>query len=204
MPLNNDPPTLDGASLALKAEAVAGKSLVDYGLWGGIVPGNVDRLGELRDGGVVAAKAFMCHSGLDQYPGVDDAALSGALRRCAELGLIVGLHAVTVAVLALGLSGLSVGLGACMPNFRESDPSKIAVGFGGTLNLVACVLFLLVVISLMAAPWHLQAAGERPSGGLPGLSVPLGLGAFAGLVIGLAAAFLPMRVGAQALRQMEF
>ena len=59
---------------------------------------------------------------------------------------VVVMHAVTVAVLALGLSGLSVGLGAWMPNFRESDPSKIAVGFGGTLNLVAGLLFLLLEI----------------------------------------------------------
>src|SRR5437660_428384 len=38
--------------------------------------------------------------------------------------LVTGLHALTVAVVAFGLSGLSVGLGASMPNFRESDPSK--------------------------------------------------------------------------------
>ena len=36
-------------------------------------------------------------------------------------GWIIGLHALTVLVLALGLSGLSVGLGAWMPNFRESE-----------------------------------------------------------------------------------
>jgi allantoinase len=93
MPLNNDPPTVNGASLALKADAVAGRSVVDYGFWGGIVPGSLDRLGELREGGVVAAKAFMCHSGLDEYPGLDDAALYGALQQGAELGLVVGLHA---------------------------------------------------------------------------------------------------------------
>src|SRR5262249_46592624 len=67
-------------------------------------------------------------------------------------------HMATVAVLALGLSGLSVGLGACMPNFRETDPSKIAVGFGGTLNLIAGFLLLVVVISLMAVPAHLLLA----------------------------------------------
>ena len=60
------------------------------------------------------------------------------------------LHMLTVGALAVGLSGLSVGLGACMPNFRETDPSKIAVGFGGTLNLVAGLLLLVVVIGLAA------------------------------------------------------
>jgi allantoinase len=93
MPLNNDPPTLDAASLAEKVAAVADRSVVDYGLWGGIVPSNLEHLAELRNGGVVAAKAFMCHSGLDGYPGVDDGALYEAMRRAAELGLIVGLHA---------------------------------------------------------------------------------------------------------------
>ena len=56
----------------------------------------------------------------------------------------MGVHALAVFVLAGGLSGLSVGLGAWLPNFRESDPSKIAVGFGGTLNLVVGLVFLLM------------------------------------------------------------
>ena len=118
MPLNNDPPTLDGASLDVKQRAVADKSVVDYGLWGGIVPASVGSaevgqtgvrpaggaLAELHAGGVVAAKAFMCHSGLDGYPGVDDASLLAALRTAAGLGLIVGLHAES--------DGLTTALGA--------------------------------------------------------------------------------------------
>jgi ABC-2 type transport system permease protein len=120
-------------------------------------------------------------------------------------GLIVALHVTAVAVLALGLSGLSVGLGACLPNFRESDPSKIAVGFGGTLNLVACVLFLLLVICLMAAPWHLQAVGgERPDVDPPALTGLLLAGAVAGVLLGVGAVVLPLRLGVQALRRMEF
>src|SRR5207248_6317316 len=67
------------------------------------------------------------------------------------------LHLPTIAVLAVGLSGLSVGLGAIVPNFRETDPSKIAVGFGGTLNLIAGLLYLVLVLALMAAPYHLAA-----------------------------------------------
>jgi allantoinase len=118
MPLNNDPPTLDGASLALKVGAVADRSVVDYGLWGGIVPGNLDRLGELQAGGVVAAKAFMCHSGLDGYPGVDDAALYGALRRGAALGLTVGLHAES--------DGLTTTLGQEARAAGQRDPSAWA------------------------------------------------------------------------------
>ena len=121
------------------------------------------------------------------------------------LGEAVVLHALTVAVLAAGLSGLSVGLGACMPNFRESDPSKIAVGFGGTLNLVAGLLFLLAVIALMAAPWHLYLAtsGATELGPLSAGGWLLG-GVAAGIALGAAVTVLPLRAGARALRRMEF
>jgi ABC-2 type transport system permease protein len=119
-------------------------------------------------------------------------------------GLIVALHALTVAVLALGLSGLSVGLGARMPNFRESDPSKIAVGFGGTLNLIAGLLFLLLVIGLMAAPCHLWIAGlERIRFNfLSGWWLLLGIGL--GVALGALAVVVPLKMGARALRRMEF
>ena len=108
----------------------------------------------------------------------------------------------TVAVLALGLSGLSVGLGACMPNFRETDPSKIAVGFGGTLNLVAGLFFLILVIGAMAAPLHLlQASSEWVQGGYPWWVV---LGLVVGLAVGALAVFVPLRARARYLRAMEF
>jgi allantoinase len=138
MPLNSDPPTLDGASLALKADAVADRSVVDYGLWGGIVPDNLDRLAELRDGGVVAAKAFMCHSGLDGYPGVDDATLYGALRRGAALGLTVGLHAESDGLTTtLGREAREAGRrdprawAASRPPFTEVEPVRRALYLAG-------------------------------------------------------------------------
>jgi ABC-2 type transport system permease protein len=118
---------------------------------------------------------------------------------------VFAIHILTVAVLAAGLSGLSVGLGACMPNFRENDPSKIAVGFGGTLNLVAGLLFLLLIVGLMAAPWHLFMAMVKEDGAAHPLMYPVVLlGLALGLVVGAAAVVLPLRAGIQALRRMEF
>jgi ABC-2 type transport system permease protein len=116
----------------------------------------------------------------------------------------IALHALIVLVLALGLSGLSVGLGAWVPNFRESDPSKIAVGFGGTLNLIICLLYLLTVIGLMAAPWHLRLIlNEIPDGRtFPAVWQWVGVGV--GIVFGAAAMYFPLRIGARALRHMEF
>ncbi len=114
------------------------------------------------------------------------------------------LHALTVGVLSAGLSGLSVGLGACMPNFRETDPSKIAVGFGGTLNLVASLMFVLATLVLMAGPWHLQMAAATLDVPAAHLWLWVGLGVMAGLVVGTVAVVVPLMLGIQALRQMEF
>lgn len=118
--------------------------------------------------------------------------------------LIVVLHALTVIVLAAGLSALSVGLGACMPNFRETDPSKIAVGFGGTLNLVVSLAFLVVIVALMDGPWHvLMVAKEEPTLSTAGLAV-VSAGAVLGVLIGIVGVFLPLQMGIQALRKVEF
>ena len=116
------------------------------------------------------------------------------------------LHALTVIVVAVGLSGLSVGLGACIPNFRESDPSKIAVGFGGTLNLVTGLLFLLLVICMMAVPYHFYEAADRimDTRASERVSAWLGVGIAGGILLGALAVLLPLRMGASALKRMEF
>jgi ABC-2 type transport system permease protein len=118
---------------------------------------------------------------------------------------VVLLHLLATAVLALGLSGLSVGLGAWMPNFRESDPSKIAVGFGGTLNLVACLLFLTVALSVMTGPYHLYSLSHPDDSLLETLQVWwLDVGVVFGVLLGVLAVVLPLRLGAQTLDKMEF
>jgi ABC-2 type transport system permease protein len=117
----------------------------------------------------------------------------------------VALHALTIAVLGIGLSGLSVGLGAWMPNFRESDPSKIAIGFGGTMNLISGLSLLLVVIGLMAAPWHLYAAfGDAADLMEVNANGWIVLGVVLGTLAGIAAAVIPLRMGRGVLQRMEF
>ena len=54
---------------------------------------------------------------------------------------LVVAHFVTMVMICVGASGLTVGLSACLPNFRETDPSKIVVGFGGTVSMVLSILF---------------------------------------------------------------
>jgi ABC-2 type transport system permease protein len=117
----------------------------------------------------------------------------------------LGLHVLAVAVLAAGLSGLSVGLGACMPNFRETDPSKIAVGFGGTLNLILGLMYLLLILGLMVAPWHAFAMVSEENLVSPAVMIAvIGAGVVLGLVAGAAAMAIPLHYGARNLRSMEF
>ena len=98
MPLNSSPPTLDGASFDLKLEAARGRALVDFCLWGGLVPGDADRLDELAERGVVGFKAFMCPSGIDDFEAADDGTLLEGMRRAARLGLPVAVHAEDAAI----------------------------------------------------------------------------------------------------------
>jgi allantoinase len=93
MPLNCHPPTLDGRALALKQAALERQSRVDYALWGGIVPGSSGRLAELRRGGAVGVKAFLCGSGLESFPHLDEFELVDAMQACADAGVLMALHA---------------------------------------------------------------------------------------------------------------
>ncbi|MBV9706712.1 MAG: allantoinase [Chloroflexi bacterium] len=93
MPLNAHPPTLDAASFELKLAAAQASSLVDFALWGGLVPGNVAKMEELAACGVIGFKAFMSKSGTDDFVAVDDLTLYEGMCEAARLGKIVAVHA---------------------------------------------------------------------------------------------------------------
>ncbi len=93
MPLNSTPPVIDAAAFDTKRAAGEQKSVVDFAIWGGLVPGNLDDLEALRDRGVIGLKAFMSDSGIDDFPKSDPATLRRGMKRAAELGLLVAVHA---------------------------------------------------------------------------------------------------------------
>ena len=93
MPLNSEPPVLDAASFRVKRLLAEEKSCVDFALWGGLVPGNLDKLAGLRDAGAIGLKAFMCNSGIDSFAQIGPKALFEGMKRAAKLGLPVAVHA---------------------------------------------------------------------------------------------------------------
>jgi allantoinase len=68
MPLNSIPVTTTLAALEKKRAAAAGKSWVNVGFYGGLIPENAGSLEELLEAGVFGIKAFLCHSGLKEFP----------------------------------------------------------------------------------------------------------------------------------------
>ena len=115
MPLNSSPPVIAAAAFAEKRRIAEEKSALDFSLWGGLVPGNLDRLAGLRDAGAIGLKAFMCGSGIDEFPGVTDAAtLRAGMKRAAALGMLVAVHAEDEA-LAQELTGAARARGATDP-----------------------------------------------------------------------------------------
>jgi ABC-2 type transport system permease protein len=111
-------------------------------------------------------------------------------------------HAVAVAFICVGLTGLALGLGALYPNYRETSPSRIVSGFGGTLTLLLSVAFVLAMVALTADLTYrrLVTAAVGPiafrSRGL--------LAGAAGLALTALACGLPMACGARALDEAEF
>src|SRR5580658_8066343 len=93
MPLNSTPCTVNVEAFDRKHAALTESSITDFALWGGLIPGNVPEMAELADRGVVGFKAFLCDSGLPEFPRADDLTLFDGLCEAARLGLPVAVHA---------------------------------------------------------------------------------------------------------------
>jgi allantoinase len=92
------PPTVDQESLQLKKDSIAKKAYVDYGLWGGLIPGNIDKLDELHREGVFAFKGFLCASD-PVFPMIGDGDLLMAMKKIKDLNQIIALHCENQAVI---------------------------------------------------------------------------------------------------------
>jgi allantoinase len=93
MPLNSSPCTVNARHFDEKCAALGSASITDFALWGGLIPGNAGDLAELADRGVVGFKAFLCDSGLPEFPRADDLTLYEGMKESARLGLPVAVHA---------------------------------------------------------------------------------------------------------------
>jgi allantoinase len=130
MPLNNLPVTVDAAAFDEKLAAAQRSSLVDFGLWAGLVPGNADRIDELVQRGAAGFKAFMCPSGIDEFPACDEHTLREGMKRIASLGSILLVHAEDPAFISSSPRGSGPGA------FAASRPAK------AELSAISCAIRL--------------------------------------------------------------
>ncbi len=124
--------------------------------------------------------------------------------------MIALVHQIVCWSLCIGLSAVAVGLGASLPNLREPSPSKIAAGFGGTLNLVISAIFIIVSVTATSAPSYFlvqpveQNASEAVAfwGWGGGGSVIIGL--TIAIIAGVLVTVIPMMIGLRAFKRLEF
>lgn len=112
-------------------------------------------------------------------------------------------HLLAAVCVGLGLSGLNVGLGAAMPNFKETDPSKIVVGFGGTVNMIVGLGYLVLVVGCSSGP-VLAAVLRNAATGASGWPWWAFAGVPVAVLLAALAVWLPLAAGARSLRKTEF
>ena len=93
MPLNSIPPTTTVGALESKRRTAMPQAYIDVGFWGGAVPDNLSDLRPLHEAGVFGFKAFLLHSGVDEFPALDLVQLEAAMRRICSFGGMIIVHA---------------------------------------------------------------------------------------------------------------
>ncbi|MBE7169747.1 MAG: allantoinase AllB [Williamsia sp.] len=92
MPLNAVPVTITVSALGQKIACAQKQAHVNIGFWGGIVPGNKGEIEGLIKGGVCGFKAFLTHSGIEEFPNATEADLRSAMPLLAQWNLPLLVH----------------------------------------------------------------------------------------------------------------
>ena len=119
MPLNSTPCTVNPREFDRKRAALDEASVTDFALWGGLVPRSVGDMAAMAECGVIGFKAFMCDSGMPEFPRADDGTLWDGMQEAAAVGLPVAVHAESQE-LTCALSKKAVGRG--VRDFLDSRP----------------------------------------------------------------------------------
>ncbi len=93
MPLNSVPVTTTRPAFDEKLAAASGKLWIDVGFYAGLIPGSASALPPLLDAGVLGVKAFLVHSGIDEFPNATEADLRAAMPLLARRGVPLLVHA---------------------------------------------------------------------------------------------------------------
>jgi allantoinase len=127
MPLNCIPSTTDVESLALKREAAAGQSSIDYGFWGGVVATNTSDIPKLANAGVRGFKCFLVHPSTAEFQMVTEDDLHRAMPLIAETGLPLLVHAELPGPIEIAQKRLEGADWRRYATYRQSRPDESEV-----------------------------------------------------------------------------
>jgi len=98
---------------------------------------------------------------------------------------------------AFALTGLAIGIGSLMPNFKTDNPSQIAIGPGGVLYMLLSFVYLALMMIIQIRPvWYwVIAASDR---------IDNFVYALAAIVLTLVVGLVPMEWGARRLSRQEY
>lgn len=123
MPLNSTPCTTTPEAVDAKRAALEAACVTDFALWGGLIPGSVNQMAAMAGRGVIGFKAFMCDSGLPEFPFADDTTLRDGMREAARLGLVVAVHAESEEITRT----LAGAAGSTAADFLQSRPVQAEI-----------------------------------------------------------------------------
>ena len=108
---------------------------------------------------------------------------------------------ILVLCMSLSLTSLSVGLGAVFPDFSSDNPARIVSGFGGTLNFMLGMIYVLFVVSLVAIPFSLKFILMKISDRIFIVFLRIALAWILGIT--LFSVFFPLRYACKKLENLE-
>lgn len=92
MPLPSEPATINRENFEKKVETARRSSVVDFALWGGLIPDSIPDMPEMDKLGCIGFKGFMCFA-TKEYPRITDGYLVEGMRRAATFNGLIALHA---------------------------------------------------------------------------------------------------------------
>lgn len=92
MPLNSSPVTTNVAAFEQKLISANKNKHTNLGFWGGVIPGNENEIEGLIQKGVLGFKAFLTHSGIDDFPNATEDDLRKVLPIFAKYDLPLLVH----------------------------------------------------------------------------------------------------------------
>lgn len=115
-----------------------------------------------------------------------------------------GLRAVavgTAVAISVSVSALSTGLGAVFIDLKQNNPVAIISGFGGTLNLVLCLGFMLAAIVPFGLVWHAHEMGTVSTLFFQRANIAAAVWL---TLISVITTLVPLRIGARSLARREY